>query len=178
MTLLRPERGEWHRGGRSACGRAVDADLSLVRLDQPFRRREAKPRAARLGCEERSEDLVVDIGLDSRSVVRDRDLAGAVSSAYRHLHAPASGKARRSRFNCPVWTDLKLQTNRRPLNGETSATAPPPLAPALIGLKILLLDDEEDTLLMFRDALEEAGRAGSGGLERHRCDRGGRRVAT
>jgi CheY-like chemotaxis protein len=42
---------------------------------------------------------------------------------------------------------------RRSADGRTR----PALPPTLSGLRILLVDDEEDTLSMFRDALEDAG---------------------
>src|SRR5690242_4592044 len=78
----------------SASGRALDADPSPVRGDDPVRDREPKTRPATdvLGGEEGLEDATEAIGRDSRSIVTDRDARIAVVHARADPDVAARGR--------------------------------------------------------------------------------------
>jgi PAS domain S-box-containing protein len=75
------------------------------------------------------------------------------------IHASSPGLGRGAMFTialpCVNGNDAASEdTVAMRRSADTPGAAPPP---SLVGLRILLVDDEEDTLAMFRDALEEAG---------------------
>ena len=74
---LRRGHGQADHDPGAAGGRTVDGDLAVVRLDQAFRGRQTKARAARFGGEERREDLLAHVGWNTRPGIDEGNLAGA-----------------------------------------------------------------------------------------------------
>jgi PAS domain S-box-containing protein len=60
------------------------------------------------------------------------------------------------RLPCVAEPDVSAGATSTPIRAEPPGT-PALLPPSLSGVRILLVEDEEDTLYMFRDALESAG---------------------
>jgi CheY-like chemotaxis protein len=74
------------------------------------------------------------------------------------IHAASDGAGQGSTFTVRLPQSAAAVTMTDPVSGATAdAHGHETGAPSLAGLQILLVDDEPDTLAMFRDALEGAG---------------------
>jgi PAS domain S-box-containing protein len=122
-------------------GSGIAADF-LPFVFEPFRQAE--------GCFDRTHGGL-GLGLAiSRQLVELH--GGTVAAASPGVGLGATFTVRLPRVDVP---GLEPVAERPPASIGAAAAAAQ--APSILGLSILLVDDEEDTLVMFRDALEHAG---------------------
>ena len=76
--------GEADGDGRAG-GRRGDGDRATVHLDETFRGWQPEAGAARLGREERHEDLLVQLGRDAGPAVGERDMAHGLGAGHGDL---------------------------------------------------------------------------------------------